>query len=343
MGKTISDIGEFGLIDRINKLIDSQGITNKSVKMGIGDDCASFIPRNGFEILITCDSMVEGRHYIRKFITPRDLGRRAMVMNISDIGAMGGKPLYALISLGLKKNTPVKGIEDIYKGFIDELNPFKASIIGGNITGSENIFIDITLIGEVEKEGMVTRSTAREGDVILVTGFPGHAAAGLRILSDKSKREDLLKHPLVKAYNNPSHRAVEGRAVAKSGCVSSMIDISDGLLGDLAHICESSGVGAEIYPDRLPVSDDLRKFCDEAGFDRYELIMGDSDDYELIITCPPDKADNIANAIAYYSNVKVTGIGRITPASNALKIVSSDGKERKITPKGWDHFKERGG
>src|SRR4030043_1196450 len=126
----IIDIGEFGLIRRISDLLKREGIRSERVTLGIGDDTASFLPRPGYELLVTCDCMVEGRHYLPGRIRPLDLGRRAMALNISDIGAMGGRPLYALVSLGLKGEMLVQDIEEIYRGFLAELNPFAASIIG---------------------------------------------------------------------------------------------------------------------------------------------------------------------------------------------------------------------
>ncbi|MBW1804709.1 MAG: thiamine-phosphate kinase, partial [Deltaproteobacteria bacterium] len=138
MTETLSDIGEFGLIARIDDLLRKEGIQTPGMTMGIGDDAASFLPRAGYELVVTCDSVVEGRHYLPDRTTSLDLGRRAMALNISDIGAVGGKPLYALVSLGLKGDTPVANVEDMYRGFIAELNPFEASVIGGNLTKSGN-------------------------------------------------------------------------------------------------------------------------------------------------------------------------------------------------------------
>ena len=173
MPERVIDIGEFGLIRRIGDLLNKEGIRSERVTLGIGDDTASFVPRSGYELLVTCDCTVEGRHYLPGKISPLDLGRRAMALNISDIGAMGGKPLYALISLGLRAEIFVQDVEEMYRGFLEELNPFGASIIGGNLTKSGNgMFIDITLIGEVEQGKGVRRSGARPGDVILVTGYP---------------------------------------------------------------------------------------------------------------------------------------------------------------------------
>jgi len=339
MVQTLADIGEFGLIRRIHELIDQEGVKAPGVTLGIGDDCAAFLPDKGYEILVTCDCMVEGRHYLSGHITPFDLGRRAMVMNISDVGAMGGIPLYALVSLGLKKDTPVNDIENMYRGFIHELNPLGAAVIGGNITGSDyTSFINITLTGKVEKERMMRRSGARAGDVILVTGYPGQAAAGIKKLLDNHPGDDLSKDPLVMAYNLPAHRAREGRAVALSGFATAMIDISDGLIGDLSHICEESGVGADIIRNNLPFSRHMRNLISPQGWDIYEMIIGDSDDYELIITCGPENTDNIKAVIAEISDVPVTEIGNIT-APVGIKIITPDGVRHPVKPIGWDHFK----
>ena len=218
MPERVGDIGEFGLIRRISNLLNREGIRSERVTLGIGDDTASFLPRPGYEILVTCDCMVEGRHYLPKYIRPFDVGRRAMALNISDIGAMGGKPLYALISLGLKAEVFVQDVEEMYRGFLLELNPFGASIIGGNLTKSgDGMFIDITLIGEVEQGKGVRRSGARPGDAILVTGYPGQAAAGLQLLLLEPDDPKLIDHPLVKIFNTPSHRARLGEAIGRAG------------------------------------------------------------------------------------------------------------------------------
>jgi thiamine-monophosphate kinase len=336
---TLADIGEFGLIQRIQTLLEREGFQSPDVTLGMGDDAAAFRPREGRELLVTCDSMVEGRHFLKHAITAMDLGKRAMVMNISDIGAMGGKPLYALISLGLRADTLVSEVEDMYQGFIQELNPFQGSIIGGNITKSEHdFFIDITLIGEVEKEKMVRRSTARVGDAILVTGYPGQAAGGLQLLLDVKKNKSLQDHPLICAYNRPRHRAKEGRAMAQSGYITSMIDISDGFLGDLGHICEESHVGAELIHEKLPVSEHLKNITPPSGKTIYDLVMGDSDDYELIITCSPENIDDVRSVIGSISDIPVTEVGRIISPSEGIQLILLDGTKKRIHPKGWDHF-----
>ena len=337
MPETLKDIGEFGLIARIDDLLKREGVQSPGVSLGIGDDTASFKAKPGYEVLVTCDCVVEGRHFLSRHISAMDLGRRSMMLNISDIGAMGGHPLYALISLGLKNETLVKDIEDLYLGFLLELNPFGASIIGGNLTKSgDGIFIDITLIGEVEEGRAVRRSGARPGDVILVTGYPGQSAAGLQLLLQSLASED---HPLVRAYNKPSHRAREGRAVALTGCATAMIDTSDGFLGDLGHICEASGVGALLNQEKLPISDNLREAAKILKKEPPDFFLGDSDDYQLIITCGAQDVERIRSSIALTYEGPVTQVGEVTAPETGLRLLLTDGSEQTLSAKGWDHFR----
>lgn len=344
MSKKISDIGEFGLIDRIHKLIQAEGVVTPGVTLGIGDDTAAIEPHEGYEVLVTCDSLVEGRHYMSDYIAPEDLGRRAMVVNISDIGAMGGLPLYSLVSLGLREDTHIADVESMYRGFLRELNPFNASIIGGNITKTERInFIDITVVGEVEQGKLMRRSSAEIGDVILVTGYPGQALAGLHLLKRSHSSQDVQNHPLVKAYNTPEHRAREGHAIALSGYARAMIDTSDGLLADLGHICEESQVGAEIFQNQLPLSEALIQEAEQMGIDPCDVVMSDSDDYELVFTCPYEDVSPIRSVIASISGVALSEIGRITEARGNIHLILPDGSKRRVKASGWDHFKRKGG
>ena len=344
MTERIKDIGEFGLIRRISNLLNKEGIKSERVTLGIGDDTAAFLPRLGYELLVTCDCIVEGRHYLPEYIRPLNLGRRAMVANISDIGAMGGKPLYALISLGLKAETFVQDVEEMYRGFLLELNPFGASIIGGNITKSGNgMFIDITLIGEVEQGKGVRRSGARSGDVILVTGYPGQAAAGLQLLLHEPDDSKIREHPLVKIYNTPFHRARLGEAIAQTGCATAMIDTSDGFLGDLGHICEESRVGAELFKEKFPISEHLREAALKLHRDPYDFFLGESDDYELVITCRPQDVPRLCSTVSDGFPVLVTEVGRITGDSDEIFLLLPDGTKRSVKPSGWDHFRKSEG
>jgi thiamine-monophosphate kinase len=307
------------------------------VSLGIGDDTASFKARPGHEILVTCDCVVEGRHFLSHHISAMNLGRRSMMLNISDIGAMGGHPLYALVSLGLKNETLLRDIEDLYRGFLSELNPFSASIIGGNLTKSgDGIFIDITLLGEVEEGRAVRRSGARPGDAILVTGYPGQSAAGLQLLLQSLVSED---HPLVRAYNNPCHRAREGRAVALTGCATAMIDTSDGFLGDLGHICETSRVGALLSQEKFPISSELREAAKLLNKEPGGFFLGDSDDYQLIITCRLKDVERVRSAIALTYTGPVTEVGHVTKPDKGIRAMLADGSEKILSANGWDHFR----
>jgi thiamine-monophosphate kinase len=341
MNETLAEVGEFGLIDRIDTVIGREGVGGRGVTLPIGDDTAAFRSRPGFDVLVTCDAMVEGKHYLPEHTTPFKIGQRAMAINISDIGAMGGGVLYALVSLGLRPDTAVKDIEALYRGFLSELNPLGATIIGGNITSIEGrMFVDVTLIGEVEEGRAVKRSGARPGDTILVTGSPGKSAAGLHLLLNAARPETLYDHPLVQVYLVPSHRAREGRSAAVTGALTAMIDISDGLLGDLGHICTESGCGALIYQERLPLSGLLREAGRELGHDPYDWVLGDSDDYELLITCGPGDERRVRRGLDPFSDLKVSEIGRMIEGGPSITMVAPDGTERPAGPSGWDHFKK---
>lgn len=338
MAEKISDVGEFGLIARIDDVIRREGVASDRVTVGIGDDTASFVPRPGYEVLVTCDAMVEDRHFLPGSISPFDLGRRAMVQNISDIGAMGGRPVYALVSLGLRGEIPVSEVEELYRGFLSELNRFHACIVGGNITGTTGpIFIDITLIGEVEQGKAMRRSGAGAGDVILVTGYPGQSCAGLQLLLNALDRSSLQNHPLIREYNTPSHRAELGAMIGKTGRATAMIDTSDGFLGDLGHICEGSRVGAEVMAETIPTSNNLRAAAKELGKDPNEFFLGDSDDYELIITCRPEDAEPL-RSLAAERGVPIAEVGRIT-STPGIFLLRGNGTREALRSVSWDHFR----
>ncbi len=334
----VAEVGEFGLIARIQALLEKEGARCSRVSLGPGDDAAAFRPRPGFEVLVTCDCLVEGRHFLKDRIGPMDLGRRAMVMNISDIGAMGGVPVYALVSLGLQGDTPITWIDALYRGFLEELNPLQACIIGGNLTESAGgLFLDITLIGEIESPFLTRRSSARAGDVILVTGYPGQAAAGLKLLQSAAWRQ-WQQHPVTAAYLRPPHRAREARRVARSGLASAMMDLSDGLVGDLGHICRAANVGGVLYEDRLPVSKPLEEASQALDCPVRSLVLGPSDDYELLLTCRPERVAEIRRLIQAAGPVPVHEVGRLTERPCRIGLAGADGRVRPVPGGGWDHF-----
>ncbi len=333
----VSDIGEFELIDRIQRIIDGAGYKPGLLIHGIGDDAAVFTPEPGYEMVVTCDSMVDGRHYLKEHMTPIEIGRRAMVMNISDIGAMGGIPLYALVTLGLTSSETVNEIEEIYRGFLQELEPFNASIIGGNITKTAgNTFIDITLIGKAKRQFLTLRSGAKPGDALMVTGYPGSSGAGYRLITDGIS-QSLENKTLIDAYLRPVHRAREGHSLAVSGLISSMMDVSDGLSGDLYHICETSSAGAEIWEEKLPVSTSIRDISNLYEKTPADFILSPSDDYELLFTCAPQNIERVEGILAEF-DCPVTHIGDIVPMAQGMTLINSNGERKPLNKKGWDHF-----
>ena len=336
MPETLAGLGEFGLIARLEDLLGRQGRAAPGVVLGLGDDTAILRPQPGNELLVTCDTLVAGRHFLPGVIAPQELGRRAMAVNLSDIAAMGGQPLYALVSLGLQAQTLVAEVEQIYQGFLTELNPWGAAVVGGNITKTEGpVFIDVTLIGQIAAGRALRRAGGRAGDAILVTGHPGQAAAGLRQLRQTPQQAD---PELRRAYLPPTPRLAAGQAVALSGLANAMIDISDGLLGDLNHICEQSRAGALIEAARLPVSPALATAARAWGLDPLELVLGDSDDYELIITCAPERVPALTAAFGAVGDLALSLIGHLTPAGQGLRLLEANGQLRRLSPRGWDHF-----
>jgi len=340
---TVGGIGEFVLIQGLRQVVEPEGSAAAGAVLGVGDDAAARRPREGWDLLITCDALVEGQHYLPEYTTPQDLGRRAMAVNLSDIGAMGGQPRFALVSLGLRQDTAVAAVQAMYRGMVQELKLHGGTIIGGNVTQVEGAeFVDITLVGEVEAGRTVRRSTARVGDAVLVTGYPGQAAAGLRLLREKGNAQKLANEPLVKAFTRPQARAREGREAALSGWLSALIDTSDGFLGDLGHICEESGVGARLYATKLPLSEALRQAAASWEEEPVDLFLAASDDYELILVCDPERVEHIRTRIAQVSQVPVAQVGEIVEAAGGIVLAGPEGTERPLRARGWDHFARTG-
>ncbi|MEA3375165.1 MAG: thiamine-phosphate kinase, partial [Chloroflexota bacterium] len=236
----ISEVGEFPLIDRVAEIV---GAERPDVLVGIGDDVA--VVADGDElILATVDSQVEDVHFLRDVITARQLGRRALAINPSDIAAMGGRAQYALVSLALPSDTDVAWVENLYRGLREEGDRFETAIIGGNMASSpERAFIDVSVLGRVRREHLMLRSGARPGDQVLVTGNVGDALAGLTVALDPDLRvTGSQRELLLSRYLTPTPRLPEAAAVVRSQAATAMIDISDGLSGDIGHICDRSEV-----------------------------------------------------------------------------------------------------
>jgi thiamine-monophosphate kinase len=334
----VGEIGEFPLIDRIRAILPVSG--KKDLLVDIGDDTAVIRMDDRRALLLTCDIQVEGRHFRFDRITPYQLGRRAMAVNLSDIASMGGKPTYALVSLGLPATFPVKSCDRLFEGMRDELKVHDAYVIGGNLARTrEGLVVDITMLGETALSGILTRSGARPGDRVFVTGTLGASGAGFQALRLFGGKVPRRYKGLVDRHVTPTPRVELGRRIARSGVASAMIDLSDGLAGDLFHVCERSAVGAEIREDRLPLPDHIEEIARESGTSVRELALHSGEDYELLFTVPPAVPSRKVRAIPGDTGVPVTEIGTIVPRENGYCVVDPIGRKSPLRPAGWDHFR----
>lgn len=343
----VAEIGEFPLIDRVAAIITTE---RPDVVVGIGDDVAvlpndSTLTGQGDEYLLaTVDSQVEGVHFLRRQITPHQLGRRALAINLSDIAAMGGRPDYALISLALPTDTEVAWVEALYRGLRVEADRFGVAIIGGNMARSAaEIFVDVTVLGRVERERLLLRSGACPGDWVLVTGRLGDAAAGLSVLLQPglsipaANREALLARHLT-----PTPRLPEAAVIARSRLATAMIDLSDGLSSDVGHICERSQVGVRLWSERLPISAAARQVAVQANRSPLSLALEGGEDYELCFTAPPEAAETLIADVARETGSLVTVVGEILRAEQGRWLVLGDGHEVPLEARGWEHFRHAG-
>lgn len=331
--------GEFELIDRIRSFLPG---STPGVVIGPGDDCAAVEARPGRLHLLTCDAMVEGRHFERRHSEPRDLGARLAAINLSDIAAMGGDPRWALLSMALPDGLEEAWSVEVARGVSDELTRFGSTLIGGNLSGiSGPAVLDLTLVGEVESDRVLTRAGARPGDVAAVTGWLGASAAGRLVLSGAV---DGVEAPgAVLAHRGPIPRIEAGRASSSTPGVHGAIDISDGLVSDLAHVCLASGLSAEIDLGSLPIPDEVRAVAAAAGIDPVRLAASGGEDYELLLAIAPDRFGEVRRAIERVSGVAVTAIGRFVAAGEfgaRARFLHADGREWNPETAGWDHFQE---
>ena len=337
----VSELGQFGLIDIVAKMIeearDEQADSWRNLLTGIGDDCAVW--RGGIDNqLAKVDCQVEGVHFNLDIICWEDLGWKSLAVNLSDIAAMGGIPQYALVSLGLPPHTEVENVVSLYKGMLEIAKSSGIAIVGGNMSGSSRIFVDISVIGKTgNPEGKyLSRSSAQPGDRIAVTGWLGTAAAGLEMLTHHLEFEAKIRDCLSQAFSRPQPRLEEGRLLVKEG-VRTAIDISDGLIADLHHLCQASAVGAVVEIEKLPIRDEVTRAFGKKSF---EMALSGGEDYQLIFTAGPEVIGKVQRSSAY----PVTILGEIV-AQNAGQIILINQEGKRVRPKvfGWDHFKGRKG
>ncbi len=318
----MQQLGEFGLIDRIRKMTS---VPDPSW-VGIGDDCAviPLSPETGgapaSDLLVSTDMLVEGTHFLMEDISPRQLGWKSAAVNISDIAAMGGKPIATFLSLALPKTLPEQWMQEFMEGYNGISEKYGAALLGGDTTCSpDRICINVTVLGTCPRGKAKLRSAARPGDLVCVTGTLGDSAAGLRLILGGQKG---AAPRLMDRHYTPTPRVEEGLALSCLPGVHAMMDISDGVGSDLRHILDESGVGARIDTGKLPISKELQALCSEKGWDPKELALSGGEDYELLFTMDPQETPDIPYTV----------IGEIT----ANPTVTWEGGSRDYM--GYKHF-----
>ena len=316
----ISEIG--GEFELIKRLTDKE-VRDPDIIKGIGDDCAVLRYTKEKYLLITTDMMVEDDHFSIKWHTPFQIGMKLMEINVSDIISMGGSPKYAFISLSIKKDTTVEFMEELYRGIYESAKKHNILILGGDTTHGTEYTLNLTLLGEVDKQLLRLRSMAKVNDLICVTGNLGGSTAGLKLLL-KNKKGNLTK------YLEPKSRTEkEGKIIAKYA--NAMIDVSDGLSSEVKHICDESSMGAEIYSERIPLSKTTIESSDSLNLDPYDFALYGGEDFELVFTIPKE---NIEKLKKEFSDFNV--VGRILEKKDGICLLK-DNKKLEFE-KGFDHF-----
>lgn len=310
----ISDLGEFGLIDRLNQKIR----TGTDVVVGIGDDTAVLSShKKGLYTLFTCDMFVEDVHFTRGEVTPYDLGWKAMGANISDIAAMGGIPRHAVVSIGLTGAEDIKFADELYRGMRTVARKFGVDIVGGDTVSSPKaVVVSIALTGEAEKGRCVLRSGARKGEAILATGRLGGS--------------------LLRKHFSFIPRVREARYLTSCVRVSAMMDITDGLVADLEKICAASGVGALLFAENIPVSSDAVRM--KGTKTPLERALSDGEDFELLFTMPKGDVPALMRNFRKRFKIPLSLIGSTTP-EKGVRVMGADGAVFEPGEKGYDHFR----
>jgi thiamine-monophosphate kinase len=330
---------EFAFIDEIRRRA-SEKRHSDSVVLGIGDDAAILRPTPETESLISTDLLVEEIDFRREYVVPSWLGHKVLAVSLSDIAAMGGRSQYSLLSLGIPSEFGSEFWNEFFDGYFALADRYGVSLIGGDTSASpERLVLDSIVMGECVKGRAVTRSGARVGDDIWVTGTLGAATAGLRLLlAGERVREGEVDavQAAIRRHLRPDPPVEFGRLLGEAGLAHSMIDISDGLAQDMRHICDASGVTAEIEEWRIPVADELELLMEESD-EAFDLAINGGEDFELLFTADPDDAERV-RALAERAGVGVSFIGKIIERGEASLYFSDPSARRPVEVRGYEHF-----
>lgn len=336
----IGEIGEFGLIDKIQSLFS---IKNESTVKGIGDDAAVITSSEGALQLLSTDMLLEGVHFDLSYMPLPHLGYKAIAVNVSDIAAMNGVPEQVTVNLGLSNRFSVEAVESLYEGIKHACKDFGVDLVGGDTTSSPSgLVISVSVLGRVEKDIVVYRKNAEINDVICVSGDLGAAFMGLQVLerekevfkSNPDMQPDISQYEyLVQRQLKPSARMDIIHELRELNLLpTAMIDVSDGLASELFHIAKQSDVGITIYEDKLPIDESCYKTSVEFNLDPITCAMNGGEDYELLFTIKQSDFEKVKNAS------DITAIGYIDKKENGNKMVTKGGNTVPIQAQGWKHF-----
>jgi thiamine-monophosphate kinase len=324
------------LVGAIRKLLSG---AQPGVVVGVGDD-AAVVDRGPGQGVLTTDLLVEGVHFDRSLISPRDLGYKAVVVNVSDLAAMAAAPRHALVSLVLPREVGAAWVMEVYGGMLAACEEHGLFLVGGDLSSGRDVVMALAVTGEVVPGRAVRRAGARPGDRVVVTGALGAAAGGLALArAHPSEVTGALGsdwgRELLRAHFRPVARVGEGETLAQGGATA-MMDLSDGLALDLSRLCAESGVGCRLELSRVPVSPGLDRLAEVLPVSPLDLALSGGEDYELLATLPPDAVGGARDALSERFGVALTEIGEIAEAG--LVAVDLDGREGPLEPAGWDHF-----
>ncbi len=337
----ISSLGEFGLITHLTKNIELQ---NASSLVGVGDD-AAVIDHFGKQTVITTDLLIEGIHFDLAYTPLKHLGYKAVVVNLSDIYAMNANPTQITLSIGISNRFSLEALDEFYDGVYTACQQYGVDLIGGDTSSSQKGFIiSITAIGEVAPGAYVKRSGAKKGDLICCSGDLGAAYVGLLFL-EREKRiflENPGVQPDLEGESYVIGRLLKPEArkdiveffAANQITPTSMMDISDGLSSELLHLCEQSGLGAVIYEEKIPISEDMKRAAFKFEIDPTACALSGGEDYELLFTLSQSDYDKIV------LNEQISVIGYMTEAGEGAHILTKGGSRHAITAQGWNAFKK---
>lgn len=328
----LSDIGEFRVISSIRSdLKDFQ----KEVIVGIGDDTAAIKVSGEKLLLFTSDSLVEDVHFKWDYTSPFQVGWKALVVNISDVAAVGGNPTHCLVSLALPSDTERNLVREVYRGLKKAASEYRVGIVGGDTVRAPSFIITVSLLGEVKRENIVLRSGAKPGDLIYVTGQLGSSGAGLACLKAPSwEVKPKIRQFLIEKHLMLSPRLVEGQKIASSQIATSMIDLSDGLASDLHRLAEESKVGAVLWEDEFPTALATGQLAKVMGKSLLEWILYGGEDYELLFAVPPNKKEKLKQTLGFPHTL----IGEIVDRDQGIYLKKRGGNRTKIEDRGYNHF-----